>query len=124
MLQIYKQRQPILAHIVERQQRVFAFIADLFSRNNVVFYPPDGGSIVIVRLPSCSSNDVAFVQELQASHGVLVTAGSFFRLQGHVRLAYLHLPEDRVREGFSLFAEFYAERAALGQREKCGSRED
>jgi hypothetical protein len=37
-------------------------------------------------------------------------------MPGHVRLAYLRLPEPDVVEGFTRFARFYRDEAARGAR--------
>jgi aspartate/methionine/tyrosine aminotransferase len=88
---------------------MFSFIRQQLDRVNATYYVPDGGTVVVVKLPANMPDDVAFVQALRAKYGVQVTAGSFFRLFGHVRLAYMNISEERTMEGVRLFANFYAE---------------
>lgn len=92
--------------ILAKLRRVYAWIADSLTAAAVEFYVPDGGTVVVIRLPPGLSDDTAFVKSLRKEHSVQVTAGSFFRMPGHVRIAYMNLDEAVTRAGVNLLIKF------------------
>ncbi len=109
--EIYQQRPQLLDRVHDRQRRMIAHIQSEFDRHHVQYYMPDGGTVVVVKLPHGCEDDVAYVTALREAHDIQVTAGAFFRMRGHVRLAYMNIAEDAVRDAVTLFAEYYEKRA-------------
>eukprot|EP01117_Protostelium_nocturnum_P020749 TRINITY_DN9520_c0_g1_i2.p2 TRINITY_DN9520_c0_g1~~TRINITY_DN9520_c0_g1_i2.p2 ORF type:complete len:377 (-),score=106.01 TRINITY_DN9520_c0_g1_i2:45-1175(-) len=103
--QFYDHRDRVLKENRETQKRRQRKVESALKSNGIPFFHPDGGTCLLVKLPT--ENDTDFVLQMMDKYDSAVNPGTNFGIKGHARLGYMNISEEVLDKGLADFCTHY-----------------